>query len=146
MDAHRRNRHRCACRLAVYERPKILPTDANMDTILTIVAPYLMYIAAEEVHSSGVLAVVSGGLLLSNNRHNFLSTSSRLRGINVWESLAFALNGIVFILIGLELPEITSGLEGEYFIGYRLWFIDYGCFGIGKNPFCVRSRCCNADC
>lgn len=95
MDAHRRNRHRCACRLAVYERPKILPTDANMDTILTIVAPYLMYIAAEEVHSSGVLAVVSGGLLLSNNRHNFLSTSSRLRGINVWESLAFALNGIV---------------------------------------------------
>lgn len=102
---------------------KILPTDANMDTILTIVAPYLMYIAAEEVHSSGVLAVVSGALLLSNNRHNFLSTSSRLRGINVWESLAFALNGIVFMLIGLELPEITSGLEGVSIssaIGYGL--------------------------
>ena len=102
---------------------KILPTDANMDTILTIVAPYLMYIAAEEVHSSGVLAVVSGGLLLSNNRHSFLSTSSRLRGINVWESLAFALNGIVFMLIGLELPEITSGLEGVSIssaIGYGL--------------------------
>ncbi len=89
---------------------KILPTDANMDTVLTIVAPYLMYIAAEEVHSSGVLAVVSGGLLLSNNRHSFLSTSSRLRGISVWESLAFILNGLVFILIGLDLPEITSGL------------------------------------
>ncbi|MFP3541236.1 cation:proton antiporter, partial [Pseudomonas sp. SIMBA_044] len=70
---------------------KYLPTDANMDTILTIVAPYVMYIAAEEVHSSGVLAVVSGGLLLSNNRHRFLSTSSRLRGLNVWESLAFVL-------------------------------------------------------
>jgi CPA1 family monovalent cation:H+ antiporter len=102
---------------------KILPTDANMDTILTIVAPYVMYIAAEEVHSSGVLAVVSGGLLLSNNRHNFLSTSSRLRGINVWESLAFVLNGLVFILIGLDLPEITSGLEGVSIsaaIGYGL--------------------------
>ncbi|WP_027379548.1 Na+/H+ antiporter [Chryseobacterium daeguense] len=102
---------------------KVLPTDANMDTILTIVAPYVMYIAAEEVHSSGVLAVVSGGLLLSNNRHNFLSTSSRLRGINVWESLVFVLNGLVFILIGLDLPEITSGLEGVSIssaIGYGL--------------------------
>lgn len=102
---------------------KILPTDANMDTILTIVAPYLMYIAAEEVHSSGVLSVVSGGLLLSNHRHTFLSTSSRLRGINVWESLTFALNGIVFILIGLDLPEIISGLEDVSIssaIGYGL--------------------------
>jgi CPA1 family monovalent cation:H+ antiporter len=82
-----------------------------------------MYIAAEEAHSSGVLAVVSGGLLLSNNRHNFLSTSSRLRGLNVWESLSFVLNGLVFILIGLDLPEITSGL-GEVSIyaavGYGL--------------------------
>jgi CPA1 family monovalent cation:H+ antiporter len=102
---------------------KILPTDANMDTILTIVAPYLMYIAAEEFHSSGVLAVVSGALLLSNNRHNFLSTSSRLRGINVWESVAFVLNGLVFILIGLDLPEITADLEGVSItaaIGYGL--------------------------
>ncbi|MEN4762623.1 Na+/H+ antiporter [Chryseobacterium sp. C39-AII1] len=102
---------------------KILPTDANMDTILTIVAPYVMYIAAEEVHSSGVLAVVSGGLLLSNNRFSFLGTSSRLRGVNVWESLAFVLNGLVFVLIGLDLPEITSGIEGVSLssaIGYGL--------------------------
>ncbi|MCS3529296.1 Na+/H+ antiporter [Chryseobacterium sp. JUb7] len=102
---------------------KYLPTDANMDTILTIVAPYVMYMAAEEVHSSGVLAVVSGGLLLSNHRHTFLSTSSRIRGVNVWESLAFVLNGLVFVLIGLDLPEITSGLEGVSLssaIGYGL--------------------------
>ncbi|WP_345988952.1 Na+/H+ antiporter [Chryseobacterium sp. Chry.R1] len=102
---------------------KYLPTDANMDTILTIVAPYIMYICAEEVHSSGVLAVVSGGLLLSNHRHRVLSASSRLRGINVWESFAFILNGLVFVLIGLDLPEITSGLEGVSLsaaIGYGL--------------------------
>lgn len=102
---------------------KYLPTDANMDTILTIVAPYLMYIAAEEVHSSGVLAVVSGGLLLSNHRHRIMSASSRLRGVNVWQSLSFVLNGLVFLLIGLDLPEITSGLEGVSLsaaIGYGL--------------------------
>lgn len=91
---------------------KYLPTDANMDIVLTIVTPYIMYLAAEEIHSSGVLAVVSGGLFLSNKRHHFLSSTSRLRGVNVWESLCFVLNGLVFMLIGLDLPEITAGLEG----------------------------------
>ena len=89
---------------------KYLPTDTNTDTALSIITPYLMYIAAEEVHASGVLAVVSGGLLLSNKRHFFLSSSSRLRGVNVWESFCFILNGLVFTLIGLDLPEITAGL------------------------------------
>lgn len=90
---------------------KYLPTDVNIDTILTLVTPYIMYIAAEEVHSSGVLSVVSGGLLLSNKRHHFLSSASRLRGVNVWESFVFVLNGLVFLLIGLDLPEIVSGLN-----------------------------------
>lgn len=89
---------------------KYLPTDTNTDMALSIVTPYVMYIAAEEAHTSGVLAVVSGGLLLSSKRYLFLSSSSRLRGINVWESLCFVLNGLVFTLIGLDLPEITSGL------------------------------------
>ncbi|MCD2421993.1 Na+/H+ antiporter [Niabella pedocola] len=90
-----------------------LPTDVNMDIILTLVAPYVMYIAAEEVHSSGVLAVVSGGLFLSAKRHRFLKVSSRLRGENVWQSFVFLLNGLVFMLIGLDLPEITAGLQQE---------------------------------
>nr|WP_294905424.1 Na+/H+ antiporter [uncultured Lacibacter sp.] len=104
---------------------KYLPTDVNMDIVLTIITPYTMYIAAEQMHSSGVLAVVSGGLFLSNKRHHFLSSSSRLRGVNVWESFVFVLNGLVFLLIGLDLPEITAGLkqEGVSFtsaIGYGL--------------------------
>lgn len=92
---------------------KYLPTDANTDIVFTIITPYIMYIAAEEAHSSGILAVVSGGLLLSNNRHVFLSSTSRLKGVNVWESFCFVLNGIVFMLIGLALPDIITGLQGE---------------------------------
>ncbi|WP_160715972.1 Na+/H+ antiporter [Chitinophaga solisilvae] len=92
---------------------KWLPTDVNMDIILTLVTPYAMYIAAEEVHASGVLAVVSGGLFLSYHRHRFLGSSSRLRGENVWQSFVFLLNGLVFMLIGLDLPEITSALKQE---------------------------------
>ncbi|CAM2941519.1 Na+/H+ antiporter [Chryseobacterium flavum] len=93
---------------------KIFPTDVNMDAILSLVAPYVMYIAAEEVHASGVLAVVSGGLFLSVRRHKIFRTSeSRLRGSNVWESFVFLINGIVFLLIGLDLPEIMVGLKKE---------------------------------
>jgi len=104
---------------------RLLPTDANMDIILTFVAPYITYVVAEELHSSGVLAVVSGGLLLSHRRHYFLSSSSRLRGVNVWESIVFVLNGLVFLLIGLDLPEIIAGMKKDHIdfssaIGYGL--------------------------
>lgn len=91
---------------------RLLPTDVNMDIVLTLVAPYIMYMVAEELHSSGVLSVVSGGLFLATRNHRFLSGSSRLRAVNVWESLVFVLNGLVFMFIGLELPEIVNGLEG----------------------------------
>lgn len=89
-----------------------LSADADTNIVLTLVTPYIMYIAAEDVHSSGVLAVVSGGLLLSNKRHLFLSSSSRVRGINVWQNLVFVLNGLVFMMIGLALPQIVAGLDG----------------------------------
>lgn len=92
---------------------KLLPTDENMDIILTLVAPYAMYIAAEEVHSSGVLSVVCGGLFLASRRNYFLTSSSRVRGENVWQSLVFVLNGLVFVIIGLDLAEITNGLQAE---------------------------------
>ncbi|HET6538873.1 MAG TPA: sodium:proton antiporter, partial [Chryseolinea sp.] len=88
---------------------RLLPTDANMHIVMSLVAPYVMYIAAEEVHSSGILSVVSGGLFLSIRRNHFLDSSSRVRGANVWGSLVFVLNGLVFLLIGLDLPEISEG-------------------------------------
>ena len=92
---------------------RLLPKDVNMHIVMSLVAPYVMYIAAEEVHSSGILSVVSGGLFLSSRRNFFLDSSSRVRGANVWESLVFVFNGLVFLLIGLDLPEISEGLKHE---------------------------------
>ncbi|MBT31941.1 MAG: Na+/H+ antiporter [Thalassobius sp.] len=89
---------------------KRILNDPNIDVMLSLVTPHIMYISAEEIHSSGVLAVVSGGLYLSSKRHTFLGSSSRLRSINVWESFSFILNGFVFIFIGLDLPQIITGL------------------------------------
>lgn len=92
---------------------KRLPTDAPSDIALTIIEPYFMYWITEQLHSSGVLAVVSGGLLMSNQRLSFLNAASRIRGYSVWESFIFILNGIVFLIIGLELPEIVDGLRAK---------------------------------
>jgi CPA1 family monovalent cation:H+ antiporter len=88
-----------------------LPTNPNMDIVLTITAPYIMYIVAEAFHFSGVLSVVSGGLFLSIRSQTILSYRSRLRGSNVWSTIGFVLNGLVFMLIGLQLPMIVGQLE-----------------------------------
>jgi len=99
-----------AVALVFYAIHRWLPTSNNMDVILTFITPYVMYMAAEQFHFSGVLAVVSGGLFLSHRQQQFLSHRSRLQGVNVWEAVAFVLNGIVFILIGLEFPVIIKNL------------------------------------
>lgn len=107
----------------IYRLHLWLPTDANTDIIVTLITPYILYITAEHFDVSGVLAVVSGGLFLSSKSHLFLSHKSRLQGSNVWASLTFVLNGIVFMLIGLELPVIVDGLGDTSLsvaIGYGL--------------------------
>jgi monovalent cation/hydrogen antiporter len=88
-----------------------LPTTTSIEIVLTLVTPYCMYYAAEYFHFSGVLAVVSGGLFLSNRRQTLLNYRSRIESVNVWTNIVFVLNGLVFLLIGLELPEITRQLE-----------------------------------
>lgn len=97
--------------LIIYFLHRALPTTASIDTALTLMSPYLMYIIAEEFHASGVLSVVSGGLFLSYRSHAFLDHRSRLQAYNVWSTLTFMLNGLVFILIGLELPDVRAGLS-----------------------------------
>jgi len=89
-----------------------LPTTPDIDIVLTLTAPYVMYLAAESLHFSGVLSVVSGSLFLSTRSYQILSHRSRLRGTNVWTTIGFVFNGLIFMLIGLELPEIIRQLGG----------------------------------
>ena len=86
---------------------------SSITTPITLIAPYIMYIVAEELEWSGVLAVVSGGLFLSFRSKDYLNYHTRMQTKEVWETVGFLLNGFVFILIGLELPVIVSAL-GDY--------------------------------
>ncbi len=95
----------------VYLAHRYLPTTPGVDTALTLISPYLMYLTAEHFHFSGVLAVVSGGLFLSFRSSDIFSYDSRLQTLTVWNVLIFLLNGVVFILIGLQLPGIIHGID-----------------------------------
>ncbi|MDR7131976.1 CPA1 family monovalent cation:H+ antiporter [Algoriphagus sp. 4150] len=97
--------------VVVYAIHKYLPTTPSIDTAMTLLTPYLMYVGAEHFHFSGVMAVVSGGLFLSYRSHRMLTHQSRLQATSVWHTLIFLINGTVFILIGLELPIILEDLE-----------------------------------
>ncbi|MCU0426320.1 MAG: Na+/H+ antiporter [Candidatus Kapabacteria bacterium] len=95
--------------------------DANVETTLTVLTPYAAYLLAESVHVSGVLAVVAAGLYLSYRSADFFTTDSRIQAYSVWNMLIFVLNGLVFILIGLQLPRAMQGLEAIPF-GMLLWY------------------------
>jgi CPA1 family monovalent cation:H+ antiporter len=92
---------------------KITRGNATVDTSLTFLAPYVSYLAAEELHVSGVLAVVSTGLFIVVRSSEIFTHQTRLQAVATWNTVIFLLNGIVFILIGLQLPAITEGI-GQY--------------------------------
>jgi len=93
----------------------------NIEIVATLITPYIMYYFAEHFHFSGVLAVVSGGLLLSSQRQTMLSYKSRLQGFNVWSNLVFAMNGLIFLLIGLQLPSIVRQM-GDISLATAIWY------------------------
>ena len=95
----------------IYYIHKLFSTTTDIATALTLITPYIMYLTAEHFHYSGVLAVVSGGLFLSSRSKEILNHKARLQSAGVWHTLAFILNGLIFILIGLQLPSIISGLK-----------------------------------
>lgn len=91
---------------------KITPDNPTNDTTLTLLAPYVAYLSAEAIHTSGVLAVVTAGLFLSWNSSTIFSKQTRLQATSAWNTIIFLLNGLIFILIGLQLNDIISNIKG----------------------------------
>jgi Na+/H+ antiporter len=99
--------------------------DPPVEITVTLIAPYLAYLSAETFHCSGVLATVVCGLYLGRKRSEFLTTFARLETSAVWNTLDFVLNGVLFIMIGLQLPYILAGIRGMsrlQLFGYAAFF------------------------
>jgi CPA1 family monovalent cation:H+ antiporter len=84
-----------------------------IETAMTLLTPYAAYLFAEWFHTSGVLAVVTCGLVLSRHSPHLFSPQTRLTAVSFWNFLTFMLNGLVCILIGLQLPTILRELQGS---------------------------------
>src|SRR6202042_3893189 len=85
--------------------------DPPLEITHQLLPPYFAFLAAERVPSSGVLATVACGMYLGHQSSLYFSTRARLQGSAVWDTLSFVLNGIVFILIGLQLPYILRQIS-----------------------------------
>jgi monovalent cation/hydrogen antiporter len=86
--------------------------DGPIEIALSILTPYAAYFMADAVHASGVLAVVACGLFLTRRSPVMFSPSVRLQIWSFWQSFTFVLNGLVFVLIGLQLPSILATIHG----------------------------------
>jgi CPA1 family monovalent cation:H+ antiporter len=83
--------------------------DTPVSITLSILTPFTAYLGAERLGVSGVLAVVTAGLYFGR-RLAVLSSEDRIAGAAVWQTINFVLNGLLFTLIGLQLPAIVRGL------------------------------------
>src|SRR5678816_3205852 len=85
--------------------------NAPIEVTISLVTPYVAYLSAERIHSSGVLAAVACGLFLGRRSATYFSSIVRIEAQAFWRTLTFVLNGVVFILIGLQLPYIRGRIE-----------------------------------
>jgi len=86
--------------------------DGPIEIVVSLLICYTVYIFAQSLHTSGVLAVIACSMLMSRESHRFMSPQVRLQFAGVWDVITFVLNGVVFILIGLQLPLVRSQLSG----------------------------------
>jgi len=85
-------------------------TDPPVEIIISLLTPFASYLAAEQLHVSGILSVVTTGLCLGWWSPRIMDPEVRVRARAVWDMLIFALNGLVFVLIGLQLTAILPSL------------------------------------
>jgi CPA1 family monovalent cation:H+ antiporter len=87
--------------------------DPPVEVAISLVIPFAAYLPADGLHLSGVLAAVAAGLVIGSRLGKILTPSSRVLWLSTWKMVGFVLNGFVFVLIGLELPQILQGLGGR---------------------------------
>ena len=103
--------------------------DPVLQTLLAVLIPYAAYLAAEALHVSGVLAVVIAGLWTGGQEVKGLSADGRRHSREVWRMLAYIFNGLVFVLLGLQLRHMLAAVEhydGTWlaFLALALWVVD----------------------
>ena len=87
--------------------------DPVVEIVLSVVTGYAAYLPAELLGVSGVLAAVTAGLYVGWRAPGLASPSTRLLGFSFWEVLVYLLNAVLFVLVGLQLHPILTGVSGS---------------------------------
>jgi monovalent cation/hydrogen antiporter len=87
--------------------------DVPIEVTISLLSGYAAYVPAEHLGCSGVLAVVTSAFFVGWRAPEISTATMRLTGFAVWEILLFLLNALLFVLIGLQLPQVLDGLDGE---------------------------------
>ena len=82
-----------------------------VENTVSLLSPFIAFIPANALGCSGVLAVVAMALYLGRYAPRIVTAPTRLQGQSTWEMLTFLLEGLIFIFIGLELPQVVRALE-----------------------------------
>lgn len=85
-------------------------SDELIAVSFSLVTPFALYVPADALHASGVLAALSGGMTLSRKSSHIFNADSRIAASAVWNLLFFTFNGAAFVLIGLQLRAIIGAL------------------------------------
>ena len=90
--------------------------DTSMLVIIQILTPFIIFIIAEEIGVSGILAAVAAGLVHGVEKDLLKLTSTKIRVVtdSTWTVLSYGLNGFVFVLLGLNLPSVVSDLFADH--------------------------------
>ncbi|MEN2399041.1 Na+/H+ antiporter [Flavobacterium sp. MC2016-06] len=96
-------------------------SDDIIEVTLTLLTPFASYLIAEHFEGSGVLAVVATGLFLSARSSTIFSHEGRIMTNTIWSVLTNILNGLIFILIGLQLRQIISGISNYSGSSLFIW-------------------------
>lgn len=95
--------------------------DPSVEITLSLLTPFAAYLPAESLGTSGVLAAVTAGLYIGWRASYIYDPETRIRGRAVWDMIEFLLNGLVFILIGLQLSSILPNLAGRSMFDLIMW-------------------------
>ncbi|PTE12179.1 Na+/H+ antiporter [Mesorhizobium helmanticense] len=107
--------------LQLLNRIGSVPAEAQV--LVMILMPFIAYLGAEHVEASGILAAVTAGLLTGGSGiFRYLGLSARMQTMSLWTTLSFVFNGALFILLGLQLPDIIRHVPSE--LSSRHWLIE----------------------
>jgi len=85
--------------------------DPPIQVTISLLTPFAAYVSADRLEVSGILAVVTAGVYLGWRSPEITTARMRLQVRPVWETIGFVLNGFIFILIGLQLPDVLAAVS-----------------------------------